>query len=132
MSISEPISDMLTRVRNASNTKKEKVDIPASKFKSEIARILKSEGFIANYKVMEDRKQGILRVYLKYTLDKKSVITGISRVSRSGKRVYKDVKEIPMILGGLGISIVSTSKGLMTDKEARANKIGGEVICSVW
>lgn len=132
MSMTDPISDMLTRIRNSSRTKKEKVDIPASKLKSELARLLKDEGFIANYKVIEDRKQGILRVYLKYTPDKKSVITGIRKVSKSGWRVYKGAKKLPKILGGLGIAVITTSKGLMTDKQARLAKMGGEVICYVW
>jgi small subunit ribosomal protein S8 len=132
MSMTDPISDMLTRIRNASRTKKEKVDIPASKLKSELARLLKDEGFIANYKVIEDRKQGILRVYLKYTPDKKSVITGIRKVSKSGWRVYKEARNLPKILGGLGIAVITTSKGLMTDKQARLAKIGGEVLCYVW
>ncbi|MDD5492260.1 MAG: 30S ribosomal protein S8 [bacterium] len=132
MTITDPISDMINRISNASKTKKEKVDIPASKLKAEIARVLKNEGYIANCKVIEDRKQGILRVYLKYTPDKKSVITGIKKVSRSGRRAYKGTKDLPRILAGLGTAVVSTNKGLMTDKEARLAKIGGEVICYVW
>ncbi len=132
MTITDPISDMITRISNASKTKKEKVDIPASKLKAEIARILKNEGFISNYKVIEDRKQGILRVYLKYTPDKKSVITGIRKISRSSRRSYKGTADLPRILAGLGIAVISTNKGLMTDKEARLAKIGGEVICYVW
>lgn len=132
MTITDPISDMITRISNASKTKKEKVDIPASKLKAEIARILKNEGFVSNYKVIEDRKQGILRVYLKYTPDKKSVITGIRKISRSSRRAYKGTTDLPRILAGLGIAVISTNKGLMTDKEARLAKIGGEVICYVW
>ncbi len=132
MTITDPISDMITRISNASKTKKEKVDIPASKLKAEIARVLKNEGFVSNYKVIEDRKQGILRVYLKYTPDKRSVITGIKKISRSSRRAYKGTTELPRILAGLGIAVISTSKGLMTDKEARLAKIGGEVICYVW
>lgn len=132
MTITDPISDMITRISNASKTKKEKVDIPASKLKAEIARILKNEGFVSNYKVIEDRKQGILRVYLKYTFDKKSVITGIKKISRSSRRAYKGTTELPRILAGLGVAVISTNKGLMTDKEARLAKVGGEVICYVW
>ncbi len=132
MTITDPISDMINRISNASKTKKEKVDIPASKLKAEIARVLKNEGFVSNYKVIEDRKQGILRVYLKYTPDKKSVITGIRKISRSSRRAYKGTTDLPRILAGLGIAVISTTKGLMTDKEARLAKIGGEVICYVW
>jgi small subunit ribosomal protein S8 len=132
MTITDPISDMINRISNASKTKKEKVDIPASKLKAEIARVLKNEGFVSNYKVIEDRKQGILRVYLKYTPDKRSVITGIKKISRSSRRTYKGTTDLPRILAGLGIAVISTSKGLMTDKEARLAKIGGEVICYVW
>jgi small subunit ribosomal protein S8 len=132
MTITDPISDMINRISNASKTKKEKVDIPASKLKAEIARVLKNEGYISNCKVIEDRKQGILRIYLKYTADKRSVITGIKKVSRSGRRAYKGTDELPRILAGLGTAVVSTNKGLMTDKEARLAKIGGEVICYIW
>lgn len=132
MTITDPISDMINRISNASKTKKEKVDIPASKLKAEIARVLKNEGFVSNYKVIEDRKQGILRVYLKYTPDKRSVITGIKKISRSSRRTYKGTTDLPRILAGLGIAVISTSKGLMTDKEARLAKVGGEVICYVW
>lgn len=132
MAITDSISDMLTRIRNASRTKKEKVDVPASKMKSELARILKSEGYISNYKLIEDRKQGILRIYLRYTPDKKSVITGIKRVSHSGKRIYRGAEKLPRILGGLGTALVSTSRGIMTDKEARVARVGGEVICYIW
>jgi small subunit ribosomal protein S8 len=132
MAMTDPISDMLTRIRNASRTKKEKVDIPASKFKADLARLLKDEGYVSNFKVIEDRKQGILRVYLKYTPDKKSVITGIKKVSKSGWRVYKGAGKLPKILGGLGIAVITTSKGLMTDKQARLAKLGGEIICHVW
>lgn len=132
MTITDPISDMINRISNASKTKKEKVDIPASKLKAEIARVLKNEGFVSNYKVIEDRKQGILRVYLKYTPDKRSVITGIRKISRSSRRAYKGTTDLPRILAGLGIAVISTNKGLMTDKEARLAKIGGEVICYVW
>jgi small subunit ribosomal protein S8 len=123
---------MINRISNASKTKKEKVDIPASKLKAEIARVLKNEGYVSNYKVIEDRKQGILRVYLKYTPDKRSVITGIKKISRSSRRTYKGTTDLPRILAGLGTAVISTSKGLMTDKEARLAKIGGEVICYIW
>lgn len=132
MAITDSVSDMLTRIRNASRTKKEKVDVPASKMKSEIAKILKAEGYISNFKLIEDRKQGILRVYLRYTPDKKTVITGIKRVSRPSRRIYKSAQELPRILGGLGTAIVSTSHGMMTDKNARKTRIGGEIICYIW
>lgn len=132
MAITDSVSDMLTRIRNASRTKKEKVDVPASKMKSEIAKILKAEGYISNFKLIEDRKQGILRVYLRYTPDKKTVITGIKRVSRPSRRIYKSAQELPKVLGGLGMAIVSTSHGMMTDKDARKTRFGGEIICYIW
>jgi small subunit ribosomal protein S8 len=132
MSMSDPIADMLTRIRNSNKVRTEKVDIPSSKIKQELARVLKDEGFISNYKNIPDRKQGILRLYLKYGTDKKRVITGIRRISKSGLRKYASVEKIPKVLGGLGIAIISTSRGIMTDKQCRKNKIGGEVICYVW
>ena len=130
--VTDPISDMFTRVRNANAKLHEKVDVPSSKIKVEIAKILKEEGYIANYKTIEDHKQGILRVYLKYTLEGKPVLKGIKRVSKSSLRVYKGYEEMPKTYGGLGTTIVSTSKGLLTDKQARKDKIGGEVIGFVW
>ena len=130
--ITDPISDMFARVRNANSKLHEKVDIPSSKMKVEIAKILKDEGYIANYKNIEDRKQGVLRVYLKYTPEGKPVLQGIRRVSKSSLRIYKGYADMPKTVGGLGVTIVSTSKGLMTDRQARKDKIGGEVIGYVW
>ncbi|HHT37590.1 MAG: 30S ribosomal protein S8 [Candidatus Wallacebacter cryptica] len=132
MVLTDPIADMLTRIRNANSVKHESVDIPASKMKSEVARILKEEGYIRDYKVIEDNKQGILRIYLKYGPNDERVITGIKRISKPGLRVYAKKDEIPRVLGGLGIAILSTSHGIMTDKSARKGNIGGEVICYVW
>ncbi|MDR3049067.1 MAG: 30S ribosomal protein S8 [Elusimicrobiota bacterium] len=130
--ITDPISDMFTRIRNANTKLHEKVDIPSSKVKVEIAKILKDEGYISNYKNIEDRKQGLLRVYLKYAQSGESVIKGIKRVSKSSLRIYKGYEDMPKTVGGLGITIVSTSKGLLTDKRARKEKIGGEVIAYIW
>ena len=132
MVMTDPIADMLTRIRNASSVKHETVDIPGSKFKVELARILKEEGFIREYKFIEDEKQGNLRVFLKYGAAKERVITGIKRISKPGLRVYANKEEVPRVLGGLGIAILSTSGGVMTDKQARSTGVGGEVICYVW
>ncbi|MCK5534661.1 30S ribosomal protein S8 [bacterium] len=132
MAMTDPIADMLTRIRNANKEFHEKVDIPASKVKRGITEILKEEGYIANYKHISDRKQGILRVYLKYTLNKSRVIKKIKRISRPGLRIYKRFDQLPKVLGGLGTAIISTSKGLMTDEKARQAQIGGEVICYIW
>jgi small subunit ribosomal protein S8 len=130
--ITDPISDMFVRIRNANVKLHEKVDIPSSKMKMEIARILKEEGYITSYKNMDDKKQGILRVYLKYTASKKPVLQGIKRVSKSSLRIYKGYEDMPKTVGGLGVTLVSTSKGLMTDSQSRKENIGGEVIGYVW
>ncbi|MCL1972976.1 MAG: 30S ribosomal protein S8 [Endomicrobia bacterium] len=130
--ITDPISDMFSRIRNANTKLHEKVDVPSSKVKVELARILKEEGYIANYKNIEDHKQGVLRVYLKYTAEGKKVLQGIKRVSKSSLRIYKGYADMPKTVGGLGVTIVSTSKGLMTDRQARKDKVGGEVIGYVW
>ncbi|MGI6149475.1 MAG: 30S ribosomal protein S8 [Firmicutes bacterium] len=132
MVMTDPIADMLTRIRNANSVKHDSVDIPSSKLKVELARILKDEGFIREYKVIDDGKQGILRVYLKYTAQKGQVIQGLKRISKPGLRVYANKHEVPRVLGGLGIAILSTSKGVITDKDARKQGVGGEVICYVW
>ncbi len=132
MTLNDPIADMLTRIRNANTARHELVDVPRSKIKEELAKILKEEGFIRDYEFIKDNKQGVLRLYLKYGPDKERVITGIERVSRPGLRVYVGKDEIPRVLGGLGIAILSTSKGVMTDKKARREGIGGEVLCRVW
>jgi small subunit ribosomal protein S8 len=132
MTMSDPIADMLTRIRNAARAKFSSVDIPGSRLKSELAKILKAEGYIRNYKFIKDGKQGILRVYLKYGADQESVIFGLERVSRPSRRVYIKSKDIRPVLSGMGISILSTSKGIMTDKTARKESIGGEVLCNIW
>ena len=133
MSMTDPIADMLTRIRNGITSRHDRVEMPASKLKVEIARILKSEGFISNYKVVEEdgRPQASLRVYLKYS-GTEPVIHGIERVSRPGKRVYRGKEEIPRVLGGLGLAIVSTSKGVLSGAEAARAGVGGEVLCQVW
>ena len=132
MSISDPIADMLTVIRNGCRAKKKKVEVPASRVKSEILRVLLEEKFISNYRYIEDRKQGVLRIYLKYTDDECSVISGLKRISTPGLRSYSGTKKVPRVQGGLGVAIMSTSQGLMTGKEARKQGIGGEVICHVW
>jgi len=132
MVMSDPIADMLTRIRNANVVKHETVEMPASNAKKEIAEILKREGFIRDAEYIEDNKQGMIRVFLKYGPNQERVITGLKRISKPGLRVYTKSNEIPRVLGGLGIAIISTSKGVMTDKEARAAKAGGEVLCYVW
>ena len=132
MSMSDPIADMLTRIRNAEKAKFNSVDIPGSKLKTELAKVLKKEGFIRNYKFVNDSKQGVLRVYLKYGQGQSSVIMGIERVSKPGRRVYAKGKDIKPVLNGMGISILSTSRGIMTDKTARRENVGGEILCNVW
>jgi len=128
----DPIADMFTRIRNANAKQLEKVDIPASKIKTEIARVLKEEGYIANFKNIEDYKQGILRVYLKYTVDGARVLQGIKRVSHSSLRIYRGYRQISRVVNGLGIAVISTPQGIMTDKSARTNRLGGEVLGYVW
>jgi small subunit ribosomal protein S8 len=130
--MSDPIADMLTRIRNANIVRHETVEVPASKIKRDIAEILKKEGFIRDAEYIEDNKQGIIRIFLKYGPNQERVITGLKRISKPGLRVYAKHQELPRVLGGLGIAILSTSKGVMTDKEARQAKSGGEVICYVW
>lgn len=132
MVMTDPIADMLTRIRNANMVKHEKLELPASKIKTEIADILKREGFVRDYEVIEDSKQGVLRIFLKYGVNEERVITGIKRISKPGLRVYAKADEVPRVLNGLGIAIVSTSKGVLSDKEARAKAVGGEVIAYVW
>lgn len=132
MQITDPIADMLTRIRNANTAKHETVDIPASNMKKAIAEILNNEGYIKGYQIIEDGKQGVIRVTLKYTSNKEKVISGIKRVSKPGLRMYAPADELPRVLKGLGIAIISTSKGIMTDKEARKLHVGGEVLAFVW
>ena len=132
MHITDPIADMLTRIRNANNAKHDTVDVPASNMKKSIAQILLDEGYIKNFQLIDDGSQGIIRVTLKYGQNKESAITGLRRVSKPGLRVYAGVEDMPKVLKGLGIAIVSTSKGVMTDKKARELHIGGEVLAFVW
>ncbi len=132
MSMTDPIADMLTRIRNACSAKHSKVDVPASRLKREVARVLAESRFIDNFAFIEDDKQGILRLYLRYDQHDNSIIRGLERVSKPGLRQYAGKADIPRVLRGLGIAIVSTSKGVMTDKEARMNGVGGEILCSVW
>jgi small subunit ribosomal protein S8 len=129
---SDPIADFLTRIRNASRAEHEKVDIPASRLKVRMAEILKNEGFIKNYRVLDDNRQGTLRVYLKYGPGNEKLISGLVRVSTPGRRVYVTHDRLPTILGGMGVAIVSTSRGVLTDREARQQKVGGEVLAYVW
>jgi len=129
----DPIADFLTRIRNANMKKKERVDIPFSKIKTEIARVLKEEGFISNYKAIHNEtKGGFIRVFLKYTDKNTSVIQGLKRVSRPGKRVYSSYDTIPTVRAAFGTSILSTSKGIMTDEKAKQEKVGGEILCQIW
>ncbi|WP_207690669.1 30S ribosomal protein S8 [Desulfonema limicola] len=132
MAMSDPISDMLTRIRNAGKAKFNSVDIPGSNLKTELAKLLKDEGFIKNYKSIKDDKQGILRIYLKYSADNKSAIYQLERVSKPSRRVYMKSKDIKPFYNGTGVAVISTSKGIMTDKHARNQNIGGEVLCRVW
>ena len=132
MQITDPIADMLTRIRNANASKHESVNVPASKIKVEIAKILLDEGYISGYEVIEDNKQGMINITLKYGANKQKVITGLKRVSKPGLRIYAGKEDLPKVLKGLGIAIISTSQGLMTDKEARKKNIGGEVLAFVW
>ena len=132
MQITDTIADMLTRIRNASSAKHESVDIPASNVKKAIAQILLDEGYINNFTVVEDGKQGMIKVVLKYGANKTSAISGIRRVSKPGLRIYSNVEDMPKVMKGLGIAIISTSKGIMTDKEARKANVGGEVLAYIW
>jgi len=132
MSMTDPIADMLTRIRNANMVKLQKVDIPSSNVKVNIAQVLKQEGYIKNYKVIADNRQGVLRIYLKFIDEKEPVINEITRISKPGSRTYVDSESIPSIKNGLGIAVLSTSKGIMTDAAARQAGIGGELICTVW
>ncbi len=132
MQITDPVADMLTRIRNANSAKHETVDVPASNLKKAIAQILLDEGYIKSYQVVEDGTQGVIHITLKYLAGKEKVISGLRRVSKPGLRVYAGADELPRVLKGLGIAIISTSKGVMTDKNARANHVGGEVLAFVW
>lgn len=132
MSLTDPIADMLTRINNAIKVRKKEVNIPSSRIKVEIAKILKEEGYIRNFKVIDDNKQGILNLALKYTEDRRSVITGVRRASKPGCRIYCRQEAIPRVLDGLGIAIISTSKGIVTGKKCEELGIGGEVLCYIW
>ena len=132
MNVTDPVSDLLTRLRNAISARHEKADVPSSRFKVELARILKDEGYIKNYKVMDDRGGSLLRLYLKYDDTGNTVIHGLMRSSKPGRRLYKGKNELPEVLGGLGVAIVSTSQGLLTGNDAKKRGVGGEVVCTVW
>ena len=132
MTMTDPIADLLTRIRNANMVRHEKLEVPASNMKKDIAEILKREGFIRDVEYIEDNKQGIIRIFLKYGQNNERVITGLKRISKPGLRVYAKTNEVPRVLNGLGIALVSTSQGLLTDKEARAKQVGGEIIAYVW
>ena len=132
MSMSDPIADFLTRIRNAGMVYHDKVEVPASRIKRELAELLKAEGYIKDVEFIADDKQGVIRMYLKYGPNRERVITGLKRISRPGLRVYAKKDEIPKVLGGLGVAVISTSKGIMTDKKARKEGLGGEVISYIW
>ena len=132
MTMSDPIADMLTRIRNANMVRHEKLEVPASNMKKEIAEILKREGFVREVEYVKDSKQGIIRIFLKYGQNNERVITGLKRISKPGLRVYAKTNEVPKVLNGLGIALVSTSHGVLTDKDARAKQVGGEVVAYVW
>ena len=130
--VTDPVADMLARIRNGSLAEHEKVDIPSSKLRVRLAEILKEEGFIKNFRLIEDKRQGVLRVYLKYGPGQERVISGLRRVSKPGKRLYVGADRIPSVLGGMGVAILSTPQGVLTDRESRKAKVGGEVLCYVW
>lgn len=132
MAITDPVADFLTRIRNGNMVMHESVEVPSSKLKLGLAAIMKDEGYIKDYEYIEDGKQGVIRIYLKYGANKRKVITGIKRISKPGLRVYVKRDEVPKVLGGLGTAVISTSQGLMTDKKARKSGLGGEVICYIW
>jgi len=132
MAMSDPIADMLTRIRNGGKAKFNSIDIPGSKLKTELAGVLKDEGFIRNYKFIKDNKQGILRVYLKYDEEQTNTIMGLERVSKPSRRFYVKSKDIKPVLNGMGVAILSTSRGIMTDKQARSENLGGEILCNIW
>ena len=130
--VSDGIGDLLNRIRNGQKARFDKLDIPASRIKANLCRILKEEGYIKNYKFMRDDKQGVLRIHLKYGESRDGAVTGAKRISKPGRRIYVGHEEIPRVLNGMGISIVSTSRGVMTDRQARKERVGGEVLCAVW
>ena len=132
MSMTDPVSDMLTRIRNANMVRHDRTDLPASKMKLEIAKILAQEGYIRAFKLLEEGPQGAIRVYLKYADDGEPAIHGMSRVSKPGRRVYRSVDELPRVRNGLGVAVISTSRGVVTDEQARGLRVGGEVLCEIW
>jgi small subunit ribosomal protein S8 len=132
MSVSDPLADMLTRIRNAGVAKHGKVDIPASRMKISLAKVLRAEGYIKNYKMLKEQGHSIIRVYLKYQKSNQCVITGLKRLSKPGRRVYVKRKDIPYVLNGMGIAVLSTSKGILADRQAREQNLGGELLCSIW
>ena len=132
MSMTDPVSDLLTRIRNATSVRHDRMDIPASKMKLEIAKILKQEGYIRTFKMIEEGPQGIIRIYLKYADDGEPVIHGLRRVSKPGRRVYRGVGELPKVRNGLGVAVISTNRGVVTDEQARGLQVGGEVLCEIW
>jgi small subunit ribosomal protein S8 len=132
MSMTDPIADMLTRLRNATAIRHDRTDVPASKMKLELAKILKQEGFIRTFKILEEGPQGLIRVYLKYAEDGEPVIHGLRRVSTPGRRVYRGVEELPKVRNGLGVAVVSTNRGVLTDEQARGLRVGGEILCEIW
>lgn len=132
MSMTDPIADMLTRIRNATMVRHDRADIPASKMKLELAKILKQEGFIRTFKLVEEGAQGLIRLYLKYAEDGEPVIHGLKRASRPGRRIYADVDHLPKVRNGLGVAVISTNRGVLTDEQARGLRVGGEVLCEIW
>jgi small subunit ribosomal protein S8 len=132
MSMTDPVSDMLTRIRNATTVRHDRTDIPASKMKLEIAKILKQEGYIRTFKLLEEGPQGVIRIYLKYADDGEPVIHGLQRVSSPGRRVYRGADSLPKVRNGLGVAVISTNRGVLTDEQARGLRVGGEVLCEVW
>lgn len=132
MTMTDPISDMLTRLRNATTVRHDRTDVPASKVKLEIAKVLKEKGFIRTFKVIEEGPQGLIRIYLKYAEDGEPAIHGLRRVSRPGLRVYRSVEDLPKVLNGLGSAVISTNRGILTDDQARSLRVGGEVLCEIW
>jgi small subunit ribosomal protein S8 len=132
MSMTDPISDMLTRIRNATTVRHDRTDVPASKMKLEIAKILKQEGFIRTFKMLEEGPQGLIRIYLKYAEDGEPAIHGVHRVSKPGRRVYRAVEDLPKVRAGLGVAVISTNRGVVTDEQARSLRVGGEVLCEIW
>jgi small subunit ribosomal protein S8 len=132
MAMTDPISDMMTRIRNATTVRHDRTDVPASKMKLELAKILKQEGYIRTFKLLEEGPQGVLRIYLKYADDGEPVIHGMKRISKPGRRVYRSVRDLPKVRAGLGVAVISTNRGVITDEQARSLSVGGEVLCEIW